>query len=199
MPDAGAAGTSAASLGSCKGGKATYGPRGRGTAVAFRGACTAVVEEDGLLAIADVERKLVGRLPSVVPSEDPGAPLESLVAPGSLPSGKDVGLGGGCACGAGLDNPLVETDWERCRIEGSEAFLRLWLWLFDDKWPGVWLRMGRARSRASSCSEVGEDNWIFCDRMVLDLVEAERSDMFGMSYRGRGNGFILGSSLGRSW
>jgi hypothetical protein len=56
--------------------------------------------------------------------------------------------------------------------------------------------MGRARSRDSSCSELGDVNWIFCERTVLDLEEDGRSAMVGVfAYRWKGNDLILGTNL----
>lgn len=88
-----------------------------------------------------------------------------------------VGIGVGADWGGGTANAdLLETDCERERIEGSDA-LRLLEevpWLLDERWPGVWLRVGAAaRSWASfplSPSPSAEDGAIFWDRMVLDLL-----------------------------
>lgn len=131
MPEAGAAGTSAAFLGSCRGGKGTYGPRGRVAPLGFRGAWeVGAVEDEGLLAMAEVERKFAGRLLSAVSSVTGSFVL---VLGGSLPFGKDFDAGGGCAGAGDGYAPLVETDWERCRIEDSETFRLLWLWLLEER------------------------------------------------------------------
>jgi hypothetical protein len=74
MPDEGAAGTSAAVEGSCRGGKGVYAPRGcRAGVDGLRGAVVGMASEEGLVAMADVVRMTKGRresesLPSV---EDP--------------------------------------------------------------------------------------------------------------------------------
>lgn len=95
---------------------------------------------------------------------------------------------------------MLATDWDRCRMDDSEVFrLRSPLppWLFDERWPGVWLRLGfefefefgfggaaAARSRASSrslylCStaDAEAEAEIFCDRTVrfdLEAADGER-------------------------
>lgn len=82
--------------------------------------------------MAEVERRFVGRFPSAVPSVETLA--VSFVLSASFPTGKDFDPGRGCvgnvvvlwAC-------LVETDWERCRIEDSEVFRLLWLWLLEER------------------------------------------------------------------
>lgn len=67
MPDEGAAGTSGAVLGSWRGGKGTWGPRGRGAADALRDPPEApdpVLAVVARPAMADVERIATGRRPS---------------------------------------------------------------------------------------------------------------------------------------
>jgi hypothetical protein len=93
-----------------------------------------------------------------------GLPLLSPpVVDRSVSEGVGVGWGGGEAKGV-----LEVTDCERCRIDDSDAFrLRSeLLWLLDARCPGVWLRIGRALSSASSRSwylpsDVGEVMEIF--------------------------------------
>jgi hypothetical protein len=136
-----------------------------------------LVDEEGLLAMADVERMAGGRFtsPSLRPSfEEFGSAVVRSVGLSPL----EVGLREDAGCtGAGGEesaDTLVVTDCERCRIEASEVVRRPWLWLLEERWPGVWLRIGRARSNDSSCSSrsvVGEESWIFWERTVLVLDE----------------------------
>lgn len=74
-----------------------------------------------------------------------------------------------CACGL---------DWDRCRMESSEGFLR-WSRLLDARWPGVWLRgTGAGGSEASESSDSSDSSLgavgdvaaiIFCERTTRDL------------------------------
>lgn len=133
-----------------------------------------LVDEGGLLAMADVERRAGGRFTSPPSFEEVGSAAARAV--GLSPLGMDLRAGAAwrCAGGEASAETLVETDCERCRIEASEVFRRPWLWLLEERWPGVWLRIGRARSKDSSCSSrsvVGDESWIFWERTVLVLDE----------------------------
>jgi hypothetical protein len=188
MPDAGAGSTSGPSLGPNRGGNGVCSPRGgRDEPVKCREAAAendAVADEDVLSArigrpvMAEVDRIADGRFCSF------SASRFGVTSPASLPNGvalldmlEDTPLevdGRDDTC-----DDTCEADWERCRIDRSEAFLprSCAALLLLARCPGVWLlgRGGRwsedsSDSSGTSCrASVGEPLMIFWDRTTFVL------------------------------
>lgn len=65
-------------------------------------------------------------------------------------------------------------DWDRCRIDSSEGFLR-WSLDLEARWPGVWLRgAGGGASEASESSEVSDSSAVMAG-VVVGMIFWERT------------------------
>lgn len=190
IPEAGAGATSGAVLGSGRGGKDVCGPLGffaTGT-VGF-----GVVDGAGelvlgcLLAMAEVERRAVGRrgssLPGAAVELDAAAPFgcsdrsEDLALRIPLLRGGSLGTGVGVEDGCEDLDAEADCDLDRASFEEEAEDLLRFSELLLERWPGVWLLEGacsRGGTESSGMSgglvSVGESWMIFWERTSFDLL-----------------------------